>query len=84
MKISDSAKEYFISQFDDYINGIVININTSCCVIGEDIRIGFEHIVGNYIIVNDIKVKYDSYYEDYLKNLLVDFKNNMIVFEEII
>lgn len=82
MRISDSAKEYFISQFDDYINGIVINVNKSCCVIGEDIRIGFMHIEDNYIIVNDIKVMYDSYFKEYIDNLFIDYKNNMIVFEE--
>lgn len=80
MIIKDSAKKYFESNFDNYINGIIININKSCCVIGEDIRIAFIHIDNDYELINGIKVRYDKLDNELLKDLVIDYKNNMIVY----
>ena len=47
MKITEKAKIYIKGLFNDEINGIIININKSCCSIGEDIRIAFGNIKKN-------------------------------------
>ena len=80
MRITTEAKEYFLSQFDDIVDGIIINVNKSCCVIGEDIKIAFAKIDDNYVIIDGIKVQYDKYTEGFLKKLVIDYKNNMIEF----
>ena len=80
MRITEEAVKYFKSQFDDEVDGIIININKSCCVIGEDIKIAFGKIDKNYVIIDTIKVQYDKYTEGFINRLVIDYKNNMIEF----
>ena len=80
MIITEKAKLYIKGLFNSEINGIIININTSCCSIGEDIKIAFAKVDTPTDVVDGINIKYDLYDLKYLKNLVIDYKNNMIVF----
>lgn len=80
MKITEDAKKYIESNFNNEIDGIIININNSCCVPGEDIRLAFGKIDKNYIIIDGIRIYCDKFTEKYIKNLIIDYKNNMIIF----
>ena len=80
MRITEEAKKFIKSNYNEEINGIIININKSCCSIGEDIRIAFDRVDKDYFIVDDIRVFCDSYTKKQIDNLVIDYKNNMIVF----
>lgn len=82
MKFTLNAINYIKSEYNDEINGIIININKSCCVIGEDIKIAFARLDNDYEIIDGIKVKYDKLDKKYLDDLVIDYKNSMIIFEE--
>ena len=81
MKITENAKKYILSEISNENDGIIIKISNSCCSVGEDIRLAFGHTNGDYMIINGIKVYYDSYHKDYINDLIIDYKNNMIIFE---
>ena len=55
MKITDEAKKYIKSYFNEEINGIIIDINKFCCVFGEDIKIAFGKVDDNYFIVDELE-----------------------------
>ncbi len=80
MRITEKAKIYIKGLFNDEINGIIININKSCCSIGEDIRIAFGNIKNETEVIDGIKVKYDLLDKKYLDDLIIDYENNMIMF----
>lgn len=80
MKITEEAKKFIKSNYNEQINGIIININKSCCSIGEDIRIAFGYVDKDYFIVDDIRVFCDSYTKKLTDDLVIDYKKNMIVF----
>jgi len=81
MRFTESALKYIKSELNDEINGIIININKSCCSIGEDIRIAFGNIKDNYVVIDGIRVRYDNYFKEYIDGLVIDYKSNMIMFE---
>ena len=81
MKFTLNAINYIKSELNNEINGIIIHISKSCCSIGEDIRIAFGNIKDNYEVIDGIRVSYDKYFKEYLDGLIIDYKNNMIMFE---
>ncbi len=80
MRITEKAKIYIKGLFNDEINGIIININKSCCSIGEDIRIAFGNVKNETEVIDGIKIKYDLLDKKYLDDLIIDYENNMIMF----
>ena len=76
MIITEEAKKYIKGLFNSNINGIIININTSCCVIGEDIKIAFADVKNPTEVIDGINIKYDLFDKKYLENLIIDYKNN--------
>jgi len=80
MIITEKAKKYIKGLFNDNINGIILNINKSCCSIGEDIKMAFGNIKNEVEIIDGIKVKYDLFEKEYYDKLIIDYKKNMIVF----
>ena len=82
MKITENAKKYILSEISSEDDGIIIKISNSCCSVGEDIKIAFGHTNGDYMIINGIKVYYDSYQKDYINDFIIDYKKNMIIIED--
>ena len=80
MIITEKAKIYIKGLFNDNINGIILNMNKSCCSFGEDIKVAFGNIKNETEIIDGIKIKYDLFDKEYYDKLIIDYKNNMIVF----
>ncbi len=84
MFLTQEAVNYFKNKLKEENKSIVcIVVMTSCCSIGENIHISFEDELDNYIIINDIKFILDSDDKSYFDNLKIDYKNDMIIYDNI-
>lgn len=82
MIITEKAKK-FIKENMGFCDAIFVNVRNECCSVGEAIHIGFVESKDfkNIIIINDVKVCYDSLAK--IENLIIDYDGISFTYEEL-
>ena len=81
MHITEECKDYLLTELKNYgVDTVIINVSFNCCTPGLSLHIGFENN-SNGFLVDGVRVYYPKGYEKEFENVILDFKNGMIIYE---